>query len=51
MKHKKSIVIICCPTYENITEHDKQEIYNLLMFKERYIQAQKRDKEDEKIHH
>ena len=42
MKNKKSVIIICCPTSENLTEHDKKEIYSLLRFKERYIQAQKR---------
>lgn len=47
MKNKKSIIVICCPTYEDITEHDKQEIYSLLRFKERYIQAQKRGKKND----
>ena len=47
MKNKKSIIVICCPTYENMTEHDKKEIYSLLKFKERYIQVQKRDKNDD----
>ena len=32
----KKQVIICCPTYENMTEHDLKEIENLLDFKKRY---------------
>ena len=31
---KEKVIVICCPTYENMTEKDKQEIYNLLKFKE-----------------
>lgn len=27
-------VVICCPSPKVMTEHDRQEIYNLLMFKE-----------------
>ena len=32
----KKQVIIFCPTYENMTEHDLKEIENLLDFKKRY---------------
>lgn len=28
-------IVICCPSAEHITEHDKREIYNLLEFKKR----------------
>lgn len=50
MKKKKQ-VIICCPTYENMTEQDKKEIYNLLAFKKRYkecLNEQKRHQSDSK---
>lgn len=29
-------IVICCPTYENITKQDLKEIYNLLDLKKRY---------------
>lgn len=35
------IIVICCPSVEHITEHDKQEIYNLLEFKKRLKEFQK----------
>ena len=33
---KKTQIIICCPTFENLTKKDKKEIDNLLNFKKRY---------------
>ena len=51
MKKKKQVVI-CCPTYENMTEQDKKEIYNLLEFKKRLKEwrenEQKRHQSDSK---
>lgn len=32
----KKQIIICCPTYKNMTKQDLKEINNLLDFKKRY---------------
>ena len=48
----KKQIVICCPTYENITKQDKREIYNLLNFKKRYkewLNEQKKCQSDKKV--
>lgn len=45
---KKQVVVVCCPSSENMTKKDKKEIYNLLIFKERYENFLKNKERKEK---
>ena len=42
---KKTQVIICCPTCENLTKEDRKQIDNLLNFKKRYKEYLKERKQ------